>query len=610
MELFSFHFLRPFWLLSIPAALWLVWIWQRRTDQRRQWAGIIAPHLLDHLIVGGNQGLRLRPMHMIAGALILAGIATAGPVWEREPPPFTEDKAPMVVAIDLSRTMDAVDVPPTRLERAKQKVRDLAALRSGSRTGLVVYAGTAHLVLPPTEDPALLEIFLAALETDLMPVAGRNAAAALALADRLLEKETAAGTVLFITDEFDAKQVPLLAEHQRKSRDQILALAVGTSQGGPIRTKNGRVALDGRGVPLQARFDRETLTRMSSEADMPVMSVTLDDADVEWVQRRALHYLQVVNERTAEVRWKESGYYATFPLALLAAFWFRRGWTVRWLTAILLAMVLGVAGPIDADAQQPSDTKSEARNSNEIPNPKSQISNKGLELDASVSSAKQAQNSKFEAPNLTQVQNPVWNLVLGISNLPFGFGAWILELVEGWFFTRDQEGRWYFEHGDYSTAAARFIDPMWKGLASYRNGDYATALTQFARLDTPEAFFLMGNCYARLKEFPAAVGAYDHALKGRPAFREAIENRTLVASLIPKKPHDDEGEEAPNLDPDDIKFDKKGKQGKYGTVQQLKVKPERMAELWMRNLKVSPADFLREKFLVQAEELKRPENRP
>ncbi|MDF0653082.1 MAG: VWA domain-containing protein, partial [Nitrospira sp.] len=507
MELFSFHFLRPLWLLSIPAALWLVWIWQRQTDQRRQWADIIAPHLLDHLIVGGKQGFRLRPMHMIAGAVILAGIATAGPVWEREPPPFTEDKAPMVVAIDLSRTMDAVDVPPTRLERAKQKVRDLAALRSGSRTGLIVYAGTAHLVLPPTEDPALLEIFLAALETDLMPVAGRNADAALALADRLLTKETAAGTVLFITDEFDAKQVPLLAEHQRQSRDQILALAVGTSQGGPIRTKNGRVALDGRGVPLQARFDRETFTRMSSEADMPVMSVTLDDADVEWVQRRALHYLQVVNERTAEVRWKEFGYYATFPLALLAAFWFRRGWTVRWMGVVVLVILMGAAGPIGADAQESSSTKFEAPNSMEIPNHKSQVSNRATHPDASSS-------LKFGA----------WSLGFSeVSNL--GFGAWILELVEGWFFTRDQQGRWYFDHGNYSTAAERFTDPMWKGLASYRSGDYAAALTQFARLDTPEAFFLMGNCYARMKEFPAAVGAYDHALKGRPAFREATENR-------------------------------------------------------------------------------------
>ncbi|MDF0673113.1 MAG: VWA domain-containing protein [Nitrospira sp.] len=575
MRFDTFHFLRPLWLLCIPAALWLVWIWQRHTDQRRQWAGIIAPHLLDHLIIGAKQGFRLRPMHMITVAVILAGIAAAGPVWEREPPPFTEDKAPMVVAIDLSRTMDAVDVPPTRLERAKQKVRDLAALRSGSRTGLVVYAGTAHLVLPPTEDPALLEIFLAALETDLMPVAGRNAVAALALADRLLEKESAAGTVLFITDAFDDAQIPLLSEHQRKSRDQILALAVGTSQGGPIRSQNGRVALDARGVPVQARFDRETFTRMSSEADMPVMSVTLDEADVEWVQRKALHYLQVVNERTAEVRWKEFGYYGTFPLVLLAALWFRRGWTVRWMGVIALAILMGVTGPGYANAQEASSTKSEAPNlneipnhANEIPNHKSQISNRGLE-----------------------------------------FGAWILELVESWFLTLDQQGRWYFDQGDYSTAAERFNDPMWKGLAYYRSGDYATALTQFARLDTPEAFFLMGNCYARMKEFPAAVGAYDHALKGRPAFREAIQNRTLVASLIPKKSHDDQGEADPNLDPDDIKFDKKGKRGKYGAVPQVKVKPEQMAELWMRNLKVSPADFLREKFRVQAEELKRPQDR-
>lgn len=592
-----FHFLRPLWLLCVPAALWLVWIWDRQADQRRQWADIIAPHLLDHLVVGGKQGFRLRPMHMIAGAVILAGIATAGPVWEREPPPFTEDKAPMVVAIDLSRTMDAVDVPSTRLERAKEKVRDLATLRSGSRTGLIVYAGTAHLVLPPTEDPALLEIFLAALETDLMPVAGRNAAAALALADRLLEKETAAGTVLFITDAFDDAQIPVLAEHQRKSQDQILALAVGTSQGGPIRSKNGRIALDARGVPLQARFDRETFTRMSSEADMPVMSVTLDDADVEWAQRRALHYLQVVNERTVEVRWKEFGYYGTFPLVLLAAFWFRRGWTVRWLTAILLTMVLGVVGPSDANAQEASSTKSEARNSKQAPNSKSE-----------TSKSEQAQNSGSEAQ--AHNSNPVSDLVLRISNLTFGFRASFLEIVEELFLTSNQQGRWYFDREDYATAAGRFTDPMWKGLASYRSGDYATALTQFARLDTPEAFFLMGNCYARMKEFPAAVGAYDHAIKGRPAFREAIRNRTLVASFIPKKPHDDQGEADPNLDPDDIKFDKKGKHGKYGAVQQLKVKPEQMAELWMRNLKVSPADFLRQKFLVQAEELKRPQDRP
>ena len=268
------------------------------------------------------------------------------------------------------------------------------------------------------------------------------------------------------------------------------------------------------------------------------MSVTLDDADIEWVQRRALHHLQLVNERTAEVRWKEFGYYGTFLLALLAAFWFRRGWIVNWLTTILLAIVLGMAWPSDANAQESSSTKSEAPNSkqNQLP------------------------ISKSEAPNLKEAQDPVSDLVLRVSNLTpqfgawfldisevsnlrfgawslrfaevpsLGFRAWLLELVEGWFLTLNQQGRWYFDRGEHATAAGRFTDPMWKGLASYRSGDYATALTQFARLDTPEAFFLMRNCDARMKEFPAAVGAYDHALKGRPAFREAIE----IGHLLPR----------------------------------------------------------------------------
>jgi Ca-activated chloride channel family protein len=66
--------------------------------------------------------------------------------------PFTEDKAPLVIALDLSQTMDAIDLDPTRLERAKLKIRDLLEERSGARTALSVYAGTTHMVLPFTTD--------------------------------------------------------------------------------------------------------------------------------------------------------------------------------------------------------------------------------------------------------------------------------------------------------------------------------------------------------------------------------------------------------------------------------------------------------------------------
>jgi len=110
-----FHFLRPLWLLVIPAALGLLWIWHRRGDVRERWKGIITPHLLDALLVGDKSGFRLTPIHLAAAALILGGIATAGPTWEKEPPPFSDDKAPMMIAIDLSKTMDAMDIAPTRL---------------------------------------------------------------------------------------------------------------------------------------------------------------------------------------------------------------------------------------------------------------------------------------------------------------------------------------------------------------------------------------------------------------------------------------------------------------------------------------------------------------
>jgi Ca-activated chloride channel family protein len=605
MTPWPFFLLRPWWLLLIPAGIVIAWLWRRQADPRARWRGIIEPALLDHLLVGEQSGVRFTPIHMVAAALVLAGVAAAGPTWEKEPPPFIEDRAPMVVALDLSRTMDATDVPPTRLERAKQKIRDLAAVRSGSRTGLVVYSGTAHLVLPPSEDPALLGLFLEALDTGLMPVAGRNAAAALAVADRVLAVESAPGTVLFITDGFEASEIGKFSEHARTSPYQVIALAAGTTEGGPIRDKKGRMAVDGQGRPIQAKLDREIFSRLSSEAGVPVASLTLDETDVEWVQRRAIHHMQVMQEKTAEVHWEEFGYYGTFPLVFIAAFWFRKGWTVRWLAVVVLGTVIGTVCSTYATAQTNSNSKSEAPNSKQTSD-----STEIINDTSRAPNSKQASNLKFEAPNGMQ-KSPIANDKSKITNEQsqdrLGFDAWILEFLAAFFLTPDQQGQWSFEHGDYATAAERFRDPMWKGLAYYRRGDYRAALEQFARLDSAEAFFLMGNCYARAKDYPAAVGAYDHALKQRQAFPEAAANRKLVAALIPKKPKDpEEGEADPNLDPDDIKFDEKGKKGKAGQVPQFKVKPEQMAELWMRNLTISPADFLRDKFRIEADDRMKP----
>ena len=113
----------------------------------------------------------------------------SGPTWRRELPPFVEDKAPLMIVLALSTSMDQADVAPTRLERAKQKIRDLLGVRAGARSGLIAYAGTAHLVMPLTDDRSVIEPFLAALATGLMPGDGKNVTSAVSLATQFLAAE-------------------------------------------------------------------------------------------------------------------------------------------------------------------------------------------------------------------------------------------------------------------------------------------------------------------------------------------------------------------------------------------------------------------------------------
>ena len=171
----------------IPVAAIVILIAFRRRPET-QWGDVIAPNLLKHLLVKPDHRWRIDPLYLVASGLLVGIVALSGPTWRRELPPFVEDKAPLMVALSVAPSMNESDIAPTRLERAKQKVRDLLEARPGARTGLIAYSGTAHLVMPMTDDRTVIEPFLAALTPTLMPVQGNNAAAAAALAASLMAK--------------------------------------------------------------------------------------------------------------------------------------------------------------------------------------------------------------------------------------------------------------------------------------------------------------------------------------------------------------------------------------------------------------------------------------
>ncbi len=552
----NFHFLRPQWLWALVPILAFSLLLRRRLDPERQWRRLIAPHLLTHLRVGAEDGLRFRPIHLFTMVGVFATLGVAGPTWDREVSPFAEDTAPLVIALDVSQTMNAVDVQPTRLERAKQKIRDLLALRPGSRTALIAYAGTAHTVLPLSDDPTMFEAFLDGLDTDVMPAGGKEPSDALALAETILARDSVPGSILFLTDGVAVGHVPSFVRHGEVSTDGVMVLAFGTTEGGPVQTAPNQFAADAQGRRIVARLDREGLEALADQAGIFVGGATVDDEDVERIQRRIQTHLRVVQQDDPTARWKDFGYYLVYPIALLTLFWFRKGWTVRWGAALVVLSTVGCA-----------------------PQPGS------------------------------------WVGLADLSGIGFA-DLWL---------TLDQQGRYLFERGRYPEAGGRFADFMWQGTARYRAGDMDGAILAFARVDSPEAHFALGNAYARIgsdqasvdgaegsmasiTSYEASIASYERALTLRPEWTEAKENRELVQSLLPPPPNDEEEEAGgdtappPSFDPDDIQIEEEEIRGERGEVDGSLLDEDQLAEMWMRRLQTSPGEFLRRRFAIERAE--------
>lgn len=302
----NFHFLRPWWLLSLIPAASLWWVLFRRQDVRTAWRALIAPHLLDHLLVGGRQRKRVRPIHLLLLVWVLMGISLAGPSWQKEPSPFAEDTAGMIVVFKVTPSMTAEDVQPSRLERGKQKLHDLLEMREGGATGLIAYSGSAHLVMPLTRDGRIIDIMAEGLEPGIMPVEGDALADALIMAGSLFKQAGRAGSVLVIADTVSPAQVAKLNQPPDQERPPVQFLAV-----------------NALGAPAD-----QGLENAANALGARVAKLTIDASDLEAITRQARRDLQTVLTQQSGERWKDSGY-ALVPLIVLAALpWARRGWQV------------------------------------------------------------------------------------------------------------------------------------------------------------------------------------------------------------------------------------------------------------------------------------------
>jgi Ca-activated chloride channel family protein len=320
------------WALLLPAALLTADLFTRR--RRRAVAGgrpkllraEAGARTLQIAAPSARAGSTHRPRFWLCAGLALAVVALARPQWGRVEEQVFDQSREILLAVDLSRSMLAQDVKPSRLDRAKLLIQSLLERLEGERVGLVVFSGTAFLQSPLSADYEILREFLPALNPDYLPEGGTNYRALLDTTVQAFSSGTAADRFLIVlsdgeaTDENWKSAVATLKEKGIR----VIGLGVGTPAGAMIPDGSGGFVKDDRGAVVLSKLENATLQELAHETNG-----TYQDAST-WIDLPALLQATVEAGRKgdfvekSQVRLIERFQYALAPalLCLLLSFYF------------------------------------------------------------------------------------------------------------------------------------------------------------------------------------------------------------------------------------------------------------------------------------------------
>ncbi len=339
----DFHLLRPLWLLALLPLLLMLWYLHRRSRQSRSWQQIIDPQLQPYVLTQGSPGRRGGALFAIATAGLLAILALAGPSWQKLEQPVYRQQSALVILLDLSRSMDATDLRPSRLERARLKLHDLLQQRQEGQTALIVFAANAFVVTPLTDDTHTISSQLAAMTSDLMPSQGSRPDQAIRQALQLLRASGInRGSVLLISDGVDAEHIAAVqqaAAELATAGHQLQVIGVGSQQGAPIPNGGRGFIQDKQGNIVIARLQRDALQQIAASGHGHYQDMRIDEADIQTLLQQVQidHQARQPAEPSRHTdQWLDQGAWLLLPLVLLASLAFRRGC----LAALLLTVWL------------------------------------------------------------------------------------------------------------------------------------------------------------------------------------------------------------------------------------------------------------------------------
>lgn len=339
----QFHFLQPLWFLALLPLAVLVWRVYQPVNSDNAWRRVVDARLLPHLLITPGGHSSHLPVWLLAAGWLLAVIALANPVWEKQPQPVYRNQAARVVVLDLSRSMLTPDLKPSRLVRARYKVADILRHSEEGQTGLVVFAGDAFAVSPLTSDSDTIQALLVPLEPVLMPVQGSRADLGLLKAGELLRQAgITRGDILLIADGYSDKRSIDAARKLKQQGYRVSVLGAGTAKGAPLPDGQRGYVRDTGGNIVMPKLDTDAMRKLSAAGGGRYAPISGGETDIEYLLSgsgvQPGSELEKSDQETD--MWQSRGPWLVVLMLPLAALVFRRGW--------LLVLVVMLAGTVSA----------------------------------------------------------------------------------------------------------------------------------------------------------------------------------------------------------------------------------------------------------------------
>lgn len=467
----NFNFANPLWLFGL-ILIPLGWGWYKYCTGKSQ-ANLghlnkfIDQNLLPYLLLKKTTPKTLQNYGRVYAALTFCIImALANPRWSYEDVDAYQANASMVILLDLSASMNATDISPSRIVRARQNVEDLVNLSRGLKIGLVGFAGNAHLISPITDDIQTIRTYIPAIDTDLTNLQGNSLSAAFKMAAELLASEPGERkSILLVSDGNSANRDFSRELHELKSQDiQVHVLGVGTVQGAPYKNNNGSLQKT-HGKTVVSKLNSKALQNIAKQGHGIYTEAIYNDNGVRAILRN-IQQLDEANKIVAgKVRqWHDKYHWFLLPAALLLLYLF---------------------------------------------------------------------------------QQRVFYLMLVVIACNFVFISDAMAFSD-FFRNSEQKAQRAYMDANFKKAAKLFTNQYNKGVALYRDGDYAAAEQAFKIAQNGKnelaAIYNTGNAQMQQKKWRQAINSYETVLQKEPEHVAAIHNLQIAKAMLEQNPEQENSE--------------------------------------------------------------------